>query len=650
MTTQVYYRKWRPQQLSDLVGQEAVVRTLKQALLQKRVAHAYLFCGPRGTGKTSTARILAKAVNCLSPLEEGEPDNTCHLCLAITEGRSLDLIEIDAASNRGIDEIRSLREKVHFAPAESAYKVYILDEAHMLTDAAADALLKTLEEPPAHVIFILATTEAHKLPSTIISRCQRFDFRRISPTDIVERLARIAEAEGMSVKPEALRALARSASGSLRDAENLLEQTVTSFGDSIGLEQVRELLGLTSDDRPRALVGHLLHGEAAAGLSLMNAIASEGLNLHQLHRQVMGELRDLMLLKSGATEMVDQPAEVLQEQSSLIADVPLERLLRAMRLLGQVTFRHDTPDALPLELALVECTLDESPAEQAPLASTTPEPVSSPKPSVGSERPVDPPGKARRPGSSTPQEPKQVSPRKPTVAPPAPAPTAPSVAPPPPTMPRSEPVPAAGTPASPAPSSTNAPGRSASAGHRDDRWEELIKTLSRHKGRRFNLGALLRACRHHLLDGDTLTLDFTHRSHMERMQEEMEYPESRRTFLEAVGGNLGVTGSLSLVFTAVNGQQQTTSQSAESPLVKAAVKMGGKILETGDDPGEPQPHKEPEKVPVPIGRKVLDEENDLGEPQPHEKPEKVSVPIGRKVIDTGFDIGEPEFDEEQENE
>lgn len=182
-------------------------------------------------------------------------------------------------------------------------------------------------------------------------------------------------------------------------------------------------------------------------------------------------------------------------------------------------------------------------------------------------------------------------------------------------MPRPEPAPAAATHAPPAPSSTNASGRSASAGHRDDRWEELVKTLSRHKGRRFNLGALLRACRHHLLDGDTLTLDFTHRSHMERMQEEMDYPESRRTFLEAVGENLGATGSLSLVFTAANGQQQTTSQSGESPLVKAAVKMGGKILEAGDDLGETQLHEEPEKVPVPIGREVLDEGNDIGEPE-----------------------------------
>lgn len=630
MTTQVYYRKWRPQQLSDLVGQEAVMTTLKQALLQKRVAHAYVFCGPRGTGKTSTARILAKAVNCLSPLEDGEPDNTCRLCEAITGGRSLDLIEIDAASNRGIDEIRSLREKVHFAPAESAYKVYILDEAHMLTTEAANALLKTLEEPPSHVIFILATTEAHKLPATIISRCQRFDFRRISPTEIVERLAQISEAESTSVEPGALRAIARSASGSLRDAENLLEQAVTSFGNSVGLEQVRGLLGLTSDDRPRTMARHLLRGEAAACLRVMTAVATEGLNLHQLHRQVMGELRDLILLKSGATEMVDQPAEVLQEQSSLIADMPLERLLRAIRLLGQVTFRHDTPDALPLELALVECTLDGSPTEQAPHMSTTPGPVSSQKSDVGSEHLANPPGKARRPDSFVTQVPTAaglseapesgpMSPEKSPAVTPEPVPALPSVAPSPSTMTSTEPTPAIATHALPVPSSTNTPGKWGSTGHRDDRWEELIRMLSRRKGHRFNLGALLRACRHHLLDGDTLTLDFTHRSHMERMQEEMDYPESRRTLLEAVSENLGPTGSLSLVFTAANGQQPTPSRRGESPLVKAAVKMGGKILETGDDLGGPHPHDDPEQVPEPLDRESLEERNDIGEPEPGEE-------------------------------
>src|SRR5512136_449970 len=188
MTSQVFYRKWRPQTLADVVGQEHITKTLLNALESGRVAHAYLFCGPRGTGKTSTGRILAKAVNCISD-GKGEPCNTCRICQSITEGRALDVIEIDAASNTGVDNIRDLREKVNYAPNEARFKVYIIDEVHMLSTNASNALLKTLEEPPPHAIFILATTETHKVLPTIISRCQRFDFRRISQADIVKRLA-----------------------------------------------------------------------------------------------------------------------------------------------------------------------------------------------------------------------------------------------------------------------------------------------------------------------------------------------------------------------------------------------------------------------------------------------------------------------------
>src|SRR3990172_1835861 len=219
--TSVLYRKWRSQSFSELVGQEHVTRTLLNALASGRLAHAYLFCGPRGTGKTSTARILAKAINCQENAGLGEPCNRCLMCRSITEGRCLDLIEIDAASNRGIDEIRDLRDKVNFVPNEARYKVYIIDEVHMLTPQAFNALLKTLEEPPGHTVFVLATTEAHQVPSTIISRCQRFDFRRIPLPQMTERLAHICREEGISSRPEALETLARRATGSLRDAENM---------------------------------------------------------------------------------------------------------------------------------------------------------------------------------------------------------------------------------------------------------------------------------------------------------------------------------------------------------------------------------------------------------------------------------------------
>ena len=233
--SEVYYRKWRPRTLAEVVGQGPVTKTIRQAVAQGRVAHAYLFCGPRGTGKTSTARILAKAVNCLAP-REGEPDNECAICQAINEGRALDLIEIDAASNRGIDDIRELSDKIRFSPGEARYKVYIIDEVHMLTEAAFNALLKTLEEPPAHAIFVLATTESHKVPPTVISRCQRFDFRRIPLEVMVEKLRELCRGEGIEAQGEALALIARTARGSLRDAENLLEQAAVSYGSPLSDE------------------------------------------------------------------------------------------------------------------------------------------------------------------------------------------------------------------------------------------------------------------------------------------------------------------------------------------------------------------------------------------------------------------------------
>ena len=397
MASQVFYRKWRPQTLAEIVGQEQVTQTLSNALSSGRVSHAYLFYGPRGTGKTSTGRILAKAVNCLSN-GRGEPCNTCEMCLATTEGRALDVIEIDAASNTGVEDIRSLREKVNYAPNQARYKVYIIDEVHMLSTSASNALLKTLEEPPPHVIFILATTEAHKILPTILSRCQRFDFRRISQAAMISKLTSICNAEGIHIEPEGLRLIAKSATGSLRDGENLLEQLTTYYGTEIGLHQVQAILGISGDHRAKELVQHIVNNDVSAGVSTINSVNSDGLDLRQFNRELVEYLRELLLIKTGSEEAVDLTAEDMAELKDIAARTSLGQILKAIKLFGQLELGFNNYSTLPLELALVDCT--QLPAEERVTPATQPqyEPrqpireVSPPKQQPGKAKPVSAPG------------------------------------------------------------------------------------------------------------------------------------------------------------------------------------------------------------------------------------------------------------------
>jgi len=369
MAGQVFYRKWRPQTLAEVVGQEHVTQTLRNALSSGRVSHAYLFCGSRGTGKTSTGRILAKAVNCLTS-GKGEPCNNCSICQGITEGRALDVIEVDAASNTGVDDIRSLREKVNYAPNQARYKVYIIDEVHMLSNSASNALLKTLEEPPPHVIFVLATTEVHKVLPTILSRCQRFDFRRISQADIVAKLANISSAEGIHIEKEALRLIARSAAGSLRDAENILEQLTTYYGSEVALHQVQAILGITGDCRVRELVRHIMNNDISAGVATINSVNSDGLDLRQFNRELVEYLRGLLLIKTGSGEALDLTAEDIADLKDLAAKAPLPQILKVVKLFGQLEFGFDNYSTLPMELALIDCILP-SEEEKVSLPSRT---------------------------------------------------------------------------------------------------------------------------------------------------------------------------------------------------------------------------------------------------------------------------------------
>ncbi|MDY7039309.1 MAG: DNA polymerase III subunit gamma/tau [Chloroflexota bacterium] len=387
MAAQVLYRKWRPKTFDEVVGQEHVTRTLRNALRDGRIGHAYLFAGPRGTGKTTTARLLAKAVNCLADAEQ-RPCNECAICVAINEGRLLDLIEIDAASNRGIDEIRDLREKVVFRPTEARYKVYVIDEVHMLTNEAFNALLKTLEEPPPHVIFVLATTEPHRLPATVLSRCQRFDFHRIPLSGILGRLERIAATEGLQVEKEALELIARSATGSLRDAESLLDQLGSGGDEEIKVDQVRAMLGAVPAQVVSHVVEHLVAGEVAPGLEAINRSIDEGIDPRQFTRQIVEYLRSLLLLKVGdEAKLLDVADESLEEMRRQAGRLSLRRMVRALKLFNQASLdlRSGLQPQLPLELAFVEATLDEAEAKRSstdssPRGNTTRAPAAIPSP------------------------------------------------------------------------------------------------------------------------------------------------------------------------------------------------------------------------------------------------------------------------------
>lgn len=335
------YRKHRPQTFQHLVGQDHVRRTLLNAIKAGHLSHAYLFCGPRGTGKTTTARLVAKAINCINPSQEGESCNKCDYCVMMSEGRLVDLIEIDAASNRGIDEIRDLREKIKFAPSQAPHKVYIIDEVHMMTTPAFNALLKTLEEPPSHAYFILATTEVHKVPETIVSRCQRFDFHRIDETVMIERLKEVARTENVKFEEAGLALIAKAAEGGLRNAISLLEQIAS--GGILTEESVRQVLGLTGGEAVERLLAALEKREIAEALQEIQTLHREGQDLFSFNRDVLDALRERLLAASKKKEATGRYLvwiELFQKASqelknALIPQLPLEVAILKVCLWGE---------------------------------------------------------------------------------------------------------------------------------------------------------------------------------------------------------------------------------------------------------------------------------------------------------------------------
>lgn len=361
MSYMALYRKWRPDEFEEVKGQEHVVTTLKNQITHDRIGHAYLFCGTRGTGKTTVAKLFAKAVNCEHPLEDGSPCNECPTCKAISAGVSLNVMEIDAASNNGVDNIRDIRDEVQYSPTEGKYKVYIIDEVHMLSTGAFNAMLKTLEEPPSYVIFILATTEAHKIPVTISSRCQRYDFKRISLDTIYERLAELLKREGIEAEEKAVRYVAKAADGSMRDALSLLDQCIAFYlGQTLTYDKVLEVLGAVDVEVFNGMMEHVAAGDTMAALKVVDEIVWQGREISQFVTDFTWYMRNLLLLKTSdyVTDQLDISTENMESMKQVAKKVTSDQLMRYIRIFSEMSnqIRYATQKRVTLELAVIKLT------------------------------------------------------------------------------------------------------------------------------------------------------------------------------------------------------------------------------------------------------------------------------------------------------
>jgi DNA polymerase III subunit gamma/tau len=564
MATQALYRRYRSQTFDELVGQEHIVRTLRNAIVDGRIGHAYLFTGPRGVGKTTVARLLAKAVNCLAEPSE-RPCGTCNMCVSTAEGSAVDVIEMDAASHTSVDDAREIIERVQFRPALGRYKVYIIDEVHMLSTAAFNALLKTLEEPPNHAIFVLATTEIHKVPATILSRCQRYTFNRHNVSDTVNHLRQIAITEGYHIEAGVAEAIARAATGSMRDALSIFDQLMSYGSGQVSMAMVQGLLGVTAAQEVITLAEALLNSDVAAALQVVARVASQGADMRQFSRDIVQHLRLVMLVKADpngtAIEAAESEADAVRDQARRAQMGSLVYWLRRMSELDY-ELRTSPYGQLPLELAVVEAIAG------PPLSSATPAaaPVS---------RPVAPP-------SAAPARPSASEMPRPSV-PPAPQPTAPQPTAPTPATPRPvAPSDAPATPPSRGPSNepaANPPttplGDKSPIGDVTDlleRWPAIIRDL-RSKSR--NLEALIKSGIAPIdIQGTVITLKADNEWLLNKIQE-----RNNVTILEdVIARYTGVTYTIRSVAEAAkrdsgSALREQIRDTTTNPLVRAAMNV-----------------------------------------------------------------------------
>jgi len=585
---QALYRQWRPLSWSEVVGQEHVVRTLQNAVEAERISHAYLFSGPRGTGKTSTARILAKAVNCLDESLAKRPCNKCKACVAVNEGRYLDLIEIDAASNTSVDDIRDLRERINFAPNEGRYKVYIVDEVHMLSTAAFNALLKTLEEPPSHAIFILATTEVHKIPATVLSRCQRHEFRRI-PTDVIASYLDEKVRDGSyEIEPDALQLISRQATGSLRDATSLLDQLL-SMGEAVTLKQAQEILGTALDETVGDLVQAIANGEIGTGLEIISQALDGGIDPRQFARQVVEWLRMLLLITAG--DKIDLERERMVAQAELMKT---DGILAAMHAFSQATRGERTAwqPGLALELAFMDA-VQESPASEKGQSEIQPEPDattrnksesrSEERKAAAEDGPV--PAQADVPTQSEPEpeiEHVQPEPEAQPVAEEGSGPEQADVSSQPEPEPEAQPVAKQGEPQIAKDSAGVTDKSQAGTEFQQvlDAWPEL---LSAAYDRDPQTQALLNSCKPLAVDDNLLILGFK----SDLLREKMEKGHNQELVIESLSEVLGSTLGVRCVLLQDWGDGRSTAPTVPLPeggMVAAAVReLGAEVIDYGPE-------------------------------------------------------------------
>lgn len=536
--TQALYRKWRPLAWDEVVSQEHVIQTLKNAVTGERVAHAYLFSGPRGTGKTTAARLLAKAVNCLDEDKSKRPCNECLHCLAVNESRFMDLIEIDAASNTSVEDVRDLRDKINFAPSQGRYKVYIIDEVHMLSTAAFNALLKTLEEPPPHAIFILATTEIHKIPATVLSRCQRHEFRRFPLSEITRRLELICKEEKLKADPEALTMIARQSAGGMRDAISLLDQ-LASTADHITLALAQTVLGTAASQSVIGLVQAVIEKEPAQGLTEIQHALDGGADARSLARQVVEYLRGLLLIQLGNADQVEATPDARKQMSEHAQSLPTTEVLRMMRSFNAAATdtRGGWQPSLGLELAFAEML--ETPAPPQPL---TP-------PLAAQERKSEAAG-APRPSAA---------PRRAAPPPPPAARSVPGLSPDP--VQEAQSRPAAGGDAS-----LVVPLQKIASA-----WKQISAAI---KSQNPNLAALLNSCKVLDVNGNVVTLGFA----SDILLAKFDKPEYTQLTEHAISEAIGLPVTVQAVV--AGGKNALPANVKPDSMVAAALQNGGEIVDT----------------------------------------------------------------------